>query len=108
VRRIIRLLIWVVFFVLVAGVGSYAGARFKAGQLLGPKSQVEGRTWTFAYQGVEGLEGNPRAWVFTYNQVRLPGVRQVRIVISPGGKVLSVIPRDLERRIAAYKESLNP
>jgi len=108
VRRVIRLLIWVIFFGAIAAAGSYAGARLKAGQVLGRRPPVEGFSWTFAYQGVEGLEGRPRAWVFTYSRVRLPGVRQARIVVSVTGKVLAVTPPDLERRIEAYKASLEP
>ena len=69
---------------------------------------VEGFSWTFAYEGVEGLEGTPRAWVFTYDRVRLPGVNRARIVVSPTGKVLSTTPPDLEQRIERYKASLEP
>ena len=107
-RRFIRILIWVAFFGAIAAAGSYAGARFKAGQVLGRRPPVEGFSWTFAYQGVEGLAGQPRAWVFTYDRVRLPGVRQVRIVVSVTGRILSLTPPDLERRIEAYKASLEP
>lgn len=107
-RRIIRLLIWAIFFGVIAGAGSYAGARFKAGQLLGRRPPVDGFSWTFAYEGVEGLEGTPRAWVFTYNRVRLPGVSRARIVVSLAGKVLSTTPPDLEQRIERYQASLEP
>jgi len=108
VRRIVRLLIWAFFFAAIAAAGSYAGARFKAGQVLGRRPPVEGFSWNFAYQGVEGLEGTPRAWVFTYDRVRLPGVSQARIVVSITGKVLSTTPRNLEQRIQAYKDSMEP
>jgi hypothetical protein len=108
VRRIIRLLIWAIFFGVIAAAGSYAGARFKAGQVLGRRPPVEGFSWTFAYEGVEGLEGTPRAWVFTYDRVRLPGVSRARIVVSLAGKVLSTTPPDLEQRIERYKASLEP
>lgn len=107
-RRIIRLLIWVIFFGAIAAAGSYAGARFKAGQLLGRRPPVDGFSWEFAYKGVQDLAGTPRAWVFTYNRVRLPGVQQARIVVSPAGKILSTTPSDLEERIERYKASLEP
>lgn len=107
-RRIIRLIIWAIFLGAIAAAGSYAGARFKAGQVLGRRPPVEGFSWTFAYEGVQGLEGTPRAWVFTYDRVRLPGVNQARIVVSLTGKVLSTTPRDLEQRIERYKASLEP
>lgn len=107
-RRFFRLLIWALFFGAIAAAGSYAGARLKAGQVLGRRPPVEGFSWEFAFQGVEGIPGEPRAWVFTYNRVRLPGVRQARIVVSPTGKVLSTTPPDLEQRIERYKASLEP
>jgi hypothetical protein len=108
VRRVIRWLILLAFFGTIAGTGSYAGARFKAGQILGPNSPVEARTSTFAYEGVQDLAGKPRAWVFTYSRIRLEGVRRVRIVVSLTGKVLSVQPPDLERRLDLYRQSLMP
>jgi hypothetical protein len=108
VRRIIRLLIWATFFGAIAAAGSYAGARLKAGQVLGRRPPVEGFSWTFAFEGVQGVEGNPRAWVFNYSRVRLPGVSQARIVVSPTGKVLSTTPPDLEQRIDRYRASLEP
>jgi hypothetical protein len=46
--------------------------------------------------------------VFTYSQIRLPGVRRVRIVVSPTGEVLSVAPPDLEERLETYRQSLEP
>ncbi len=107
-KRIIRWLILIAFFGIVAGTGSYAGARFTAGKLLGPRPPVEGRTSTFAYRGVDNLRGNPRAWVFTYSRVRLPGVSRAQIVVSPTGKLLASLPPDLEERIAAYRRSLEP
>jgi hypothetical protein len=107
-RRLISWLIRIVFVILLLGVGSYAGARFKAGQLLGPRSPVSSPVSAFAYQGVQDLPGKPRAWVFTYSQIRLPGVTRVRIVVSPTGRVLAVTPRDLEDRIEAYRRSFEP
>ncbi len=107
-RRAIKWLVLVAFAVALVGTGSYAGARFTAGNLLGPRPPVEGRTSTFAYEGVEFLKGNPRAWVFTYSRVQLPGVRRVQIVVSVTGRLLAVRPADLEARLAAYRRSLEP
>ena len=107
-RRVISWLIWMVFAALLVGVGSYAGARFKAGQFLGPNSPVRGPVSAFAYEGVPNLPGKPRAWVFTYTQVRLPGVSRVRIVVSPKGRILAVSPPDLEDRLEAYRRSREP
>ncbi|MBE0595164.1 MAG: hypothetical protein IH616_22475 [Gemmatimonadales bacterium] len=106
--RVISWLIRIVFVVLLLGVGSYAGARFKAGQLLGPKSPIHAPVSAFAYKGVPDLPGRPRAWVFTYTQSQLPGVARVRIVVSPTGRVLSVTPADLEAKLEAYRRSFEP
>jgi hypothetical protein len=107
-RRLISWTIRIAFVLCLLAVGSYAGARFKAGQLLGPGSPVTGPSSAFALKGVRDLPAQPRAWVFTYSQVRLPGVRRVRIVVSPTGRVLSVTPADLEDRLEAYRQSLEP
>jgi len=106
-----RVFTWLFRIALVLGLlaaGSYAGAQFKARQFLGPHSPISGPSSTFAYRGVEDLRGKPRAWVLTYSQVRLPGVRGVRIVVSPTGEILSVRPRDLADRLEAYRRSLEP
>ncbi len=107
-RRVIKWLLLVAFAVALVGTGSYAGARFTAGNLLGPRPPVEGRTSAFDYDGVDFITGNPRAWVFTYSRVQLPGVRRVQIVVSVTGKLLAVRPADLETRLAAYQRSLEP
>ena len=102
---------WFLILVFATGLlagGSYSAARFASGSILGPKTPVEGRAVRFAFAGVNSLEGSPRAWVFEYNRVRLPGIQKVEIVISPTGKVLSVKPRDLERHLDAYWEALEP
>jgi hypothetical protein len=109
VRRVIKALFWVAFALAIVGTGSYAGARFTAGELVGgPRSPVEGRTSTFSFRGVESVKGNPRAWVFTYSRVGLAGVNRVRIVVSVTGKLLAVQPPDLEARLVAYRRSLEP
>jgi len=107
-RRLISWLFVLAFVACLLALGSYAGARFKAGQLLGPASPVSGPSSSFAFEGVPGVRGRPRAWVITYSQVRLPGVQRVRIVVSLAGKVLSVTPPDLESRLTAYRRSLEP
>ena len=107
-RRLISWLMLAVFALALLAVGSYAGARFKAGQLLGPSSPVRSPVSAFAYNGVQDLPGKPRAWVFTSTPVRLPGVSRVRIVVSPAGRVLAVTPRDLAARLETYRRSLEP
>jgi len=106
-----RLTTWLIRIVVVLGLfaaGSFAGAQFKARQLVGPRSPVREPATTFAYKGVQDLPGKPRAWVVTYSRSRLPDVRRVRIVVSLTGRVLSVTPPDLEDRLDAYGRSLEP
>jgi hypothetical protein len=107
----IRLFKWLFVLAFVAGLaaaGSYAGARFTAGRLLGTEPPVSGRTIQFAYKGVETLPGKPRAWVFTYTQSRLPGVRTVTIYVSPTGKLITTRPRDLAARLDAWAKAQEP
>lgn len=93
--------------VLLAG-GSYAVARFKVGQIVGPAPPLAGRTVAFAYRGVENLPGRPRLWVVTYTISRLPGIRNVAIYVSPTGKLVATRPADLEARLAAWEQSQEP
>jgi hypothetical protein len=108
VGRLIKWFFILAFAAVLVGTGSYAAARFASGSILGPKTPIEGRAVRFAFEGVEKLPGSPRAWVFTYDRVRLPGVQSVEIIISPSGKVLSLRPRDLEQRLINYRKSLEP
>jgi len=108
VGRLFKLLLILAFATGLLAGGSYASARFASGSILGPKTPVEGRSVRFAFEGVSSLQGSPRAWIFSYNRVRLTGVRRVEIVISLTGKVLSVTPGDLEQRLDAYRASLDP
>ena len=106
-----RLISWFLAIAVALGllaVASFAGAQFKARQLLGPRAPVGAPHTSFAPEGVQDLPGKPRAWVITYSRVNLPEVRRIRIVVSPSGKVLSVSPRDLVDRLEAYRRSLEP
>ena len=107
-QRLISWIIRIAFVLVLLGASSFVAAQFKMRQLLGTRSPVRGSETTFAWKGVQDLPGKPRAWVFTYTQIRLPGVRRVRIVVSPTGDVLSVTPPDLEDRLETYRRSLEP
>ncbi len=107
-RRLLTWLFRIALLLCLLVAGSYAGAQFKARQFLGPHSPISGPSSTFAYRGVDDLRGKPRAWVFTYSQIRLAGVRGVRIVVSPTGDILSVRPPDLADRLEVYRRSLEP
>lgn len=106
-----RLFKWLVVIAFVGGAlttASYAGARFTAGRFLGPKAPVSRRTDQFAFEGVTGLPGKPRAWVFTYRASEMPGIKAVQIFVSPTGRLLATVPGDLDIRLDAYERSLEP
>lgn len=107
VKRLIKLLILALIVGTLLGAASYAGARARVGQLLGPDPPVGGRTITFAVKGVPDLPERPRAWVFVYRTNRL-GVRRVRVYVSLAGKVIATVPANLAQRVEAYARSREP
>ena len=107
-QRLISWIIRIAFVVVLLGASSYAGAQFKARQLVGPRAPVREPVTTLAWKGVRDVRGNPRAWVVTYSQSRLPGVQRVRVVVSLTGRVLAVTPPDLVDRLEDYRRSLEP
>jgi hypothetical protein len=94
--------------------GSYAGARFTAGKVTGSKPPLSNRTIVFhgwrppKFEGVPDLPGKPRAWVIRYETTRLPGIRRAMIYVSPTGKLIATVPRDLETRIEAWERAQEP
>lgn len=98
-----------VLFMLVIGGGlvggSYAGARFVAGKVVGPQPPAEiGPVHTrFAYEGIEKLPGNPRAWVVTFGPTRIPGVRRIEIYVSVTGRLIATQPKDVDAIIAPFR-----
>lgn len=94
--------------------GSYAGARFTAGKITGSNPPMSNRTIAFEgwrppeFAGVADLPGKPRAWVIRYGRTQLPGVRRVVIYVSPTGKLIATVPRDLEARIEAWERAQEP
>ena len=84
--------------------GSYAGARFTAGKLVGPNpvslGPVEAR---FAFAGVPNLPAKPRAWIVAYPNARGFGRGGPEIYVSPTGNLLGTKPRDLARQLEAQR-----
>ena len=84
---------------------SYVGSRLAAGKVVGPNPDFMGdRKIRLEYKGVEELEGNPRAWVYTYAPTRLPGVREATIYVSLEGKLIRTRPRNLAERVQIYRD----
>lgn len=94
--------------------GSYAGARSTAGKVTGSNPPLSNRTIVFEgwrpprFEGVADLPGKPRAWVIRYGRTRLPGIRRAAIYVSPTGKLIATVPRDLEARIEAWERAQEP
>jgi hypothetical protein len=106
-----RFLKFLFILVLLAGgfaAYSYLGARFTAGRLLGASPPLTGRTITFNFDGVRGVPGTPRAWVFSYNRSKLPGVPSAQIIISYNGRILATRPQDLPARLFAWEKTRLP
>ncbi len=102
-----RLLFCGVVCVALAG-ASWTGARATAGQLIGLNPPVSNRTMAFAFDGVPGIEGNPRAWVITYASSTLPGVKKAEIFVSPTGVLLGTRPANLDLRLERWANSKIP
>jgi hypothetical protein len=104
--KFIKLLIVVAFAGGLLYAGSYVGARATVGKFLGsPPPQMGARTVRLVWRGVETLPQHPRAWEFSYSRASINQNRPVRIFVSPGGKILSTVPRDLDRRLEAFHRS---
>lgn len=84
---------------------SYAGSRAAAGKVVGPNPSFMGdRQIELNLKGVEELEGQPRAWIYTYGPTTLPGVREATIYVSLEGKLIRTRPRNLAERIRRFRD----
>lgn len=103
-----RLIKIVLLFGLIFGLlygASYAGSRAAAGKVVGPSPIFMGeRDIQLHYKGVEELEGNPRAWVYTYGPTQLPGVSEAKIYVTLDGKLIRTRPRNLAERVQLYRD----
>ncbi|HEX9728382.1 MAG TPA: hypothetical protein VGA37_07765 [Gemmatimonadales bacterium] len=102
-KRLIKVLVFATFVVALLSAGSFFAVRASVGKFLGSKPPVSGRQQTFAFKGVEGLAGTPRAWVFRYTSNRL-GLRSVEIYVSPTGTILGTRPSNLAARLDQYEQ----
>jgi len=93
---------------LIAGLASgysYFGSRMTAGKVVGPHPTFMGeRKITLNYKGVEELDGNPRAWVYTYGPTQLSGIPEAKIYVSLEGKLIRTSPRNLAERVQIYRD----
>ena len=85
---------------------SYLGARARAGMVIGsPAPPMGPREQRFVWDGIRELSDHPRAWEITYTRASINQNRPAKIFVSPTGKVIGTVPRDLDRRIEAYRRS---
>jgi hypothetical protein len=104
--RLFKLLIVAAFVGCLLYAGSYAGARATVGKLMGsPMPEMGTRTMEFNWQGVNDLPSQPRAWEFTYSKASVNGNRPAKVFVSPDGKVLGTVPKDLVQRVDAWRRS---
>jgi hypothetical protein len=107
--RLIKIVFVLAFLCALALAGSYAGAFFRAGALIGTNTPAMGpHHVVLNYHGVESLPGKPIAWVFTYTSTKLPGVSEARIYVSPTATVIATKPPDLAERLDAWAKARTP
>ncbi len=102
-------LLW--YLVMAAFVGallvgaSYAAAYSAVGTLLGaPPPKMGKRSTELLWKGTPELPGHPRAWRFTFGPTLIPGARDVKIWVSPTGKLLQTEPANLPARLAGFHD----
>ena len=102
-RRLFQLLLVATFVGTLLLGASWAAAYFAVGTLLGaPPPQMGTQHTHLALEGVRGIRGHPRAWVFSYGPTLIPGAPDVRIYVTPTGELLRTEPLDLADRLKAF------
>ncbi|HEU5303457.1 MAG TPA: hypothetical protein VFU40_02325 [Gemmatimonadales bacterium] len=93
--------------VILAGLAaaSYAGARFTAGQVVGPNPHLGSLASEFAWTGITSLPGRPRGWILAYPEARGFGTEGAEIYVSVTGGLLGTWPEDLAERIEAQRSA---
>lgn len=87
---------------LVAG-ASWGLALHRVDVLLGdPPPEMGTQTTTFLWDGMPQVEGHPKVWSFAFSPTRIPDTRNVRIYVSPLGRVVQMEPADLVARVKVF------
>jgi hypothetical protein len=103
--RFLKILLGIGLIVGLLYGASYAGSRAAAGKVVGPNPAFMGaRKIELNIQGVEELEGNPRAWVYTYGPTQLPGVNMATVYVSLEGRLIRTRPRNLAEQVQRYRD----
>ena len=106
--RLFKWLIVLAFVGLLLGLGSFAVAMLKVGSFMGPMKPLSNRNTSFAFQGVDELNGRRFVWVIKYSASRLPRVRQATFYVSPTGDMVATYPANLDRSIEAWEKTRLP
>jgi hypothetical protein len=106
--KLFKWLMVLAFVGLLLGLGSYAVAWLKVGSFIGPTKPLSSRSVSFAFQGVDELNGRRFVWVIKYSASRLPRVRQATFYVSPTGDMVATNPANLDRMIEAWEKTRLP
>ncbi len=103
--KLVKFIFLVALVAALAGGGSYAAAYFAQGKITGVDDPIGHREVALLWKGVDSLPGKPRAWVFTYTNGKVPGIKVATIWVSPTGNVIATKPRDLQDKIERWRDS---
>jgi len=79
---------------------SWLAATRAVSKVLGePPPKMGSQTTTFLWRGPPNIAGRPWAWRFVYSHTVVPGAPNVRIYVTPFGRLLSAEPADLQARL---------
>ena len=95
----IRLCMVAAVLAAVYGASWFAATRAVSDVLGEPPPKMGNQSTTFLWKGAATLRGHPRAWRFVYDHTFVPGAPNVRIYVSPFGRLLSAEPADLQTRL---------
>jgi hypothetical protein len=104
--KLIKWLVVLTFAGGLLGAGSFAGAKMNVGKFIGqPAPPMGTQTIKFAWGGIAELPEHPRAWEFRYSKVEALANKPAKIFVSLDGKVIGTVPKDLERRVEAWRKA---
>jgi hypothetical protein len=101
--RLIRFLLILALATAVLAAVSWAVALHRVDVLLGdPPPKMGTQKTTFLWDGMTQVPGSPRVWLFAFGPTAIPQARDVRIYVSPLGRVVQTDPPDLAARVKVF------
>jgi hypothetical protein len=99
----IRLILMLGVVAAVIALASWGIALHRVDVVLGdPPPQMGSQTTTFLWDGMPQVDGHPRVWRFAFGPTRIPQARDVRIYVSPLGRIVQTEPADLVARVKVF------